>query len=70
MKKKVTVIILIIALTMSFVGCGLGVWTCAKCDTTMMKAYYGTGMNKDYVMCEDCARKYWMPLPIENYRVR
>jgi len=68
MKKKVTAFVLIAVLAMSFAGCGA--YTCAKCDTTTTKAYYDMSANPDWVMCEDCARSYWMPLPIENYRVK
>ena len=24
----------------------------------------------DYVLCEDCARSYWMPLDYTQYRVK
>ena len=68
MKKKITAFILLITILMSFAGCGL--YTCYKCDATTTKAYYTMDANSDRVMCEDCARKYWMPLPIENYRVK
>lgn len=70
MKKKVTAIILIMTLAMSFAGCGIGIYTCKKCEETTMKAYYDMEMSKDEVLCEDCARKYWMPFPYENYRVK
>lgn len=68
MKKKVTAIILIVVLVMSFAGCGM--YTCKKCDTTTMKAYYDMSMSKEHVLCEECARKYWAPLPIQNYKVK
>lgn len=68
MKKKVIAAILIMVLLMIFMGCGF--YTCAKCNTTTTKAYYDWSCDKNYVMCEECARNYWMPLPIENYRVK
>jgi len=70
MRKKVLAVVLLIVMLMSITGCGFGRYTCAKCDATTMKAYYTMSANPDHVMCEDCARKYWMPLPIENYRVK
>lgn len=70
MKKKITAIILITVFVMMFTGCGIGIYTCAKCDATTMKAYYDMSSDPDRVMCEDCARTYWMPLPYENYRVK
>lgn len=68
MKKKIIAFILLITLLMSFAGCGL--YTCYKCDGTTVKAYYDMSADLKWVMCEECARKYWMPLSIENYRVR
>ena len=70
MKKKVTAIILLVTLLMSLTGCGFGIYTCYKCDSTTMKAYYEASFDSKYVMCEDCARKYWMPFPYENHRVK
>ena len=69
MRKKVLAVVLMIAMLMSIAGCGK-TCTCAKCGEDTKKAYYGTDMSTNYVMCEECARKYWMPFPIENYRVR
>lgn len=68
MKKRVVAAIVLMAVVMSFTGCGM--YTCAKCDATTSKAYYGTNFSDDWVMCAECARKYWMPFPIENYRVK
>lgn len=70
MKKRLISIILIVASIMMFAGCGFGLYTCTDCDATTMKAYYTMSANPNHVMCEECARKYWMPLPIENYRVK
>lgn len=68
MKRKITVFILLVATVLSFAGCGI--YTCVKCDATTTKAYYDMSADKDRVMCEDCARKYWTPFPYENYRVK
>lgn len=68
MKKRAIIMILIGTILVMFSGCGT--YTCMKCKESTTKAYYDMSMNKDWVMCEDCARKYWTPLPIENYRVK
>ena len=68
MKKKVTALVLVLVLIMSFAGCGS--YTCIKCDATTTKAYYDMSADKNRVMCEECARKYWTPFPYENYRVK
>lgn len=65
--KRVLVMVLILILATLFVGCG---YTCSRCDKATMKAYYTSSGDKSRVMCEDCARKYWMPFPYENYRVK
>ena len=48
----------------------IGEYTCYDCKTSTSKAYYNANGNKDNVLCEDCARIYWMPLNIENFRVK
>ena len=35
-----------------------------KCNTNILNA------KIEKVMCEECARKYWMPMPYQNYRVK
>ena len=70
MRKKVTAIILMVAFLMSMAGCGVGLYTCYKCNSTTTKAYYDTSADSKSVLCEDCARKYWMPFPYQNYRVK
>ena len=41
-------------------------WVCDKCDKEFSgDAYYG--MMGTETFCEDCARKYWMPIPYQNY---
>lgn len=47
-------------------GCGEK-WVCDKCDKEFSgDAYYG--MMGTETFCEDCARKYWMPIPYQNYK--
>ena len=50
-------------------GCGKS-YTCYDCDKTTTKAYYNMDAKIDKVMCEECAREYWMPMPYQNYRVK
>ena len=45
-------------------------YTCYQCGTETGKAYYDYNANKDSVLCEDCARSYWMPLDYSNYKVK
>ena len=69
MKRVLALLISSICIVFSAAGCGAS-YTCYKCDTTTNKAYYDIDAKEEWVMCEDCARKYWMPLPYENYRVK
>lgn len=47
-------------------GCGKA-WTCDRCDKTWLgDAYYGSDFSD--VLCDECAREYWHPLPYENYK--
>ena len=68
MKRIIMLLISTACLMFSLAGCAS--YTCYKCDTTTSKAYYDFDVKEDRVLCEDCARKYWMPLPYENYRVK
>ena len=54
----------------SLSACNGGSYTCKDCDKTTSKAYYDMNSSKESVMCEDCARKYWMPLDYKTYRVK
>lgn len=64
--KKITFIILSIVTILSFVSCGQK-WTCDYCEKTWTgDAYYGS--NFDDVLCEECAHRYWNPLPYKNYK--
>lgn len=43
------------------------IWTCDRCDKTWFgTAYHGSDYSS--TLCENCAWKYWSPLPIENYK--
>ena len=50
-------------------GCGKS-YTCHDCGESTSKAYYDMNAKIDKVMCEDCAREYWMPMPYQNYQVK
>ena len=66
--KKRLVILLSMILLLALAACGIE-YTCMKCGKTTSKAYYDLAAIEEQVMCEDCARQYWMPLNYENYRV-
>lgn len=68
--KKITAIILtaVIAASMVFMltGCGKK-WTCDSCEKNWTgDAYYG-GDYSD-VLCDECAQRYWNPLPYKEYK--
>lgn len=70
MKKKTTILLVIsLLLTLALSACGEA-YTCYLCEKTTSKAYYGLVMDKNYVMCEDCAMEYWHPFDYRNYRVK
>ena len=68
-KKHLLLITIALALTLCLTACGRK-YTCYQCGTETSKAYYDYNANKDSVLCEDCARSYWMPLDYSNYRVK
>lgn len=70
MKKKLVSVM--VSLSILFcTACGAGKsYTCSECGETTTDAYYTYYATEDEVLCEDCARKYWMPLPYENYKVK
>lgn len=69
--KKLKLILCLMLITVLLSACGVEEkYTCYKCGTTTSKAYYDLNATKDDVLCEDCARSYWMPFPYENYRVK
>ena len=69
MKKLAVLFISAILVLMLLSSCGKE-YTCMLCGRTTSKAYYDMSAIEEEVMCEDCARKYWMPLDYENYRVK
>lgn len=67
--KKLILITLILVVLLSLCGCGAK-YTCYECGKNCSKAYYDMAADVEWVMCESCAREYWMPLPYENFRVK
>lgn len=65
-KRVLPLIILTIALT-SLTGCSS--YECSKCHKITSQAYYDINMNKNCVLCSDCAYLYWGILFSEDYRV-
>lgn len=69
MKKFIGIILVIGVLVCVLCGCGKS-YICYDCGKTTSKAYYNMDAKIERVMCEDCAREYWMPMPYQNYRVK
>ena len=67
MKKVLLIITLILACLLS--ACGT-TYTCKDCNKSTTKAYYDLNANDSSVMCEECAREYWIPLDYSTYRVK
>lgn len=68
MKKIISYIIAVATLTILLCACGMQ-YTCNDCGKTTSKAYYDMDADIEDVLCEDCAREYWMPLDYRTYRV-
>ena len=66
----VSTILAIILVSNFMLNTLIGKYTCYDCKSLTSKAYYDANGNEDNVLCEDCARSYWMPLNIENFRVK
>lgn len=69
MKKTVAFVLVLIAIMAAFSACGK-TYTCVRCEEQTSKAYYDLSASKQSVMCEDCARSYWMPMDYKRYRVK
>ena len=69
MKKAMLAVASVVLLVLLLCSCGKR-YTCCMCGKTTNKAYYDLAAIEEQVMCEDCARQYWMPLDYKNYRVR
>lgn len=67
--KKIICLGIVITCLLS-VLCGCKSYTCYDCGKNTHKAYYDASANEESVLCEDCAREWWMPFPYENYRVK
>lgn len=67
--KRIILIICAALMLASLTSCGK-TYTCESCDKTTNKAYYNLSGTEDSVMCEDCARSYWMPFDYKDYRVK
>ncbi len=67
--KKIVALLLALVMALSLAACGKK-YTCSECGTKTNKAYYDMSGDIDYVLCEDCARSYWMPLDYTQYRVK
>ena len=68
MKKIVILVLTLLMMVLMLTSCGA--YTCYECGKTVSKAYYDYSGDKEYVLCEDCARSYWMPLNYKDFRVK
>ncbi|MBP3337157.1 MAG: hypothetical protein J6L59_01975 [Clostridia bacterium] len=69
MKKILYLTVATLFIIFMVCGCGKS-YTCHDCGESTSKAYYDMNAKIDKVMCEDCAREYWMPMPYQNYQVK
>lgn len=69
MKKILIAICLFFLLIFMFKSCSK-TYTCIECDKTTKKAYYDDKNDSSRVMCEDCAREWWIPFDYRIYRVK
>lgn len=67
--KKFFIVTMVIVLAILLFACGKQ-YRCRDCGKTTNEAYYDMDAKEEEVMCEDCARAYWMPFPYENYKVK
>lgn len=52
-----------------FLCCGCSTtYECIRCKTSVEEAYYDP-FKEDTYYCEECAKKYFSPLPYESYKV-
>lgn len=65
----IVLIISAVILMVGLIGCGK-TYVCYECEESTTKAYYDLDAKVEKVLCEECARDYWMPLPYQNYRVK
>jgi len=67
-KKKLVVIVPIIIAATLLAACGTA-RTCATCGRSFRgRAYHG--FVETTVLSPDCARAYWYPFDISNFRIR
>ena len=64
MKKDIFVVLICILI---LCGCGT-TYTCARCKEEISEAYYDPFREGTYY-CEECAKKYFAPLPYMEYKV-
>lgn len=69
MKKIISVILTAVVIICVLSACGK-TFVCHDCGKKTSKAYYDMKADINYVMCEECAQQYWMPLDYKTYRVK
>lgn len=59
--------LMLLTFTATLTACGKK-YTCDWCGKRVSVAYYDP-FDTDEVMCEDCAKQYFAPLPYSAYRI-
>jgi len=67
MKRKV-IVMTVLGISLLISACGR--YTCENCEKSTNKAYYTMSNREEFVLCEDCAREYWMPFDYKDFRVK
>lgn len=65
MKRRVFALLLMLILCCTLLTACVST-TCDSCDKSFMgKGYYGAWGDEH--LCEDCAKRYWLPLDYKEY---
>lgn len=70
MKKFLVLMCFVFLLSVCFLNACSKTYICNECGNTTTKAYYDDKNDPNRVMCEDCARKWWIPFDYRIYRVK
>lgn len=69
MKKRICLVLLIVMLMTTLSACGRK-YVCSECNRVTKKAYYTYAFDENELLCEECAREYWMPYNYESFQVK
>ena len=66
--RRLIAAVLLVVMLLCLTACGKE-YQCSRCDKMTTKAYYDP-VDADEYFCEQCAREYFAPFPIEGFRVK